>query len=157
MIRKLPVVLIALCGCMTPQLASLSEADSQSRTVENLASTKEELFTRANRWMVGKFNNAESVVQHSDKEAGVIIGKYLMFGTVEVGSYSKYADSRVFAIIEINVRDDRAKIEVRPRGQWYYAPDGVVATKTSKDDAIKSIQNLMLSFEEAMRAKKSDF
>ncbi|WP_107822016.1 DUF4468 domain-containing protein [Mangrovibacterium marinum] len=54
---------------------------SKSEQVIEVPGTKDELYVKANEWMVRSFNNAKSVIQFQDKEAGKIMGKYLLHGS----------------------------------------------------------------------------
>ena len=71
-------------------------------------------YVRANEWMVETFNNAESVIQFTDKEEGIVKGKYYITSIVPVASgyYVAGATSKINAIITIRVKDNAAKITV---------------------------------------------
>lgn len=42
--------------------------------VENINKTKEQIYIATNNWFISSFNDANSVIQLNDKEAGTIIG-----------------------------------------------------------------------------------
>ena len=98
---------IVLFSC-APSLINFTEDEHLGEIYEDVIGSHDELYLRANSWMISTFNDAESVIQHSDKEEGVIIGRYLMNGTVSAGMYGS-VDTRVYAVIDIRVRDDRAR------------------------------------------------
>jgi hypothetical protein len=120
-----------------------------SRFLKMLRGQREQLYLKANNWMIETFNDAQSVVQHNDKEEGVVIGKYLMSGTVQTSMYGS-ADSRIYAIIDIRVKDDKARIEIKPQGQWRYDSSGMTIFDYSKDDAVREMQQLAKSFHDAL-------
>jgi len=67
----------------------------------NVSGTKNENYVKANLWLVDIFNSAKSVIQFSDKEAGVIKGKYLLYyssPTQYVGEITRYATITLTAI-----------------------------------------------------------
>lgn len=81
--------------------------------VEN---SKSELYVKANTWMVESFNNAKSVIQFSDKENGIVIGKYLMksYSYTTSTNYNT-EDKEVYAIIKIQVKENATKMTVTPQ------------------------------------------
>lgn len=136
-----------------------TEQDYHKEVFEDVVGSQAELFLKANTWMVETFNNAESVIQHSDKEAGAIIGKYLMYGSLSrsSGMYATTVDTRVYAIIDIRVKDNKARIEVKPQGEWQYDESGMTQYGYSKQDAINEMKSLAESFHKALIKKESDF
>jgi hypothetical protein len=69
-------------------------------------------YVKANEFLVEKFNSSKSIIQFSDKEAGIVKGKYIMTGGE--------------AIITIKVKDSLSKITI-DTGDLFY-------TRSSKDD-----------------------
>jgi hypothetical protein len=86
---------------------------STTKIYENLNKSQSDLYVISNSWMIDTFKNAESVIQFSDKETGSIIGKYLMQGSIVRSGYLS-TDTRIFAKIDISLKDDRAKITIAP-------------------------------------------
>lgn len=79
--------------------------DNYSEIVE-ISGTKDMLYTNANLVFVDLFNNADSVVQFSDKEAGVMKGKY-------VSSFSKGLNSyKAYSTVEVSVKEGKYKISL---------------------------------------------
>lgn len=135
---------------------NFTDAESTIHVVD-VVGTKDELYLKANSWMVKIFNNAASVVQHSDKQEGVILGKYLMHGDVVGGMYGSTTDARIFAMIDIRVKDARARIEIKPLGPWKYDSSGLSIFDYSKQKAISDMQNLVKSFEIALNEEAVKF
>lgn len=69
-------IFITLTGCMTTGDV-ITEPLVFSEIIEAPGFTQVELYSKANMWLVDAFNNAKSVIQFSDKETGVIKGKYV--------------------------------------------------------------------------------
>ena len=104
------VLLLALSSCSIQQRFVQIEPISQSFEVEG---TRNDLFVKANNWMVETFNNAESVIQFSDKESGSVTGKYLLKKSVVYDGY-KADDASIFAIIKLQTKDGAARITIDP-------------------------------------------
>lgn len=82
----------------------------RSKIISVDSKTKNQLYIRANTWMVETFNNAKSVIQFSDKESGIVIGKYLMKSIIT----STTTRNDVYAIIKIQAKDGSTKITITP-------------------------------------------
>lgn len=71
---------------------------------------KNDLFVKSNLWMIDVFNDAKSVIQFSDKEAGVLKGRYLWF----YQSGGQYTPEYEFtATITIYVKDNNIRLEIQ--------------------------------------------
>ena len=83
--------------------------------------TKDELYIRANQWMIRSFKSAKSVIQFQDKEAGKIMGKYLMF-TINLDKpiLNLPITNDVYSLITISVKDNATRIDIEPRGNWAF-------------------------------------
>lgn len=124
--------------------------------------TKEELFVNANRWMISIFKDARSVIQFSDKTEGILIGKYLLYYPE---SLFYNLSPEIYAIIEINVKDGRGRISIKP-DNWSYskANYGIPywsGTQDSylydKEKAIADIDTLCEDFNKNLQSKKINF
>lgn len=144
------ILAVSLTSCFTLKNATF-EKDAFVRVYENLPGNQDDLYLKANEWMVSAFNNAESVIQHSDKEEGVLIGKYLMFGALTTGMYG--IDSRVFSIIDIRVKDGRARLSIQPDNYTYYDTQYAY----TKEKALATMEELASSFEKSLKSEKVDF
>lgn len=74
--------------------------------VENV--DKDELFVRANEWIVKSFNSSKDVIQFNDKEAGRIVCKTLT--TLSAGKGMSAAIMEIHYLITIETRDGRYRI-----------------------------------------------
>ena len=124
-----------------------------------LTSNKNDTYIRANEWMVETFNNAESVIQFSDKEAGIIKGKYRMYD-----SPSPYHDD-ISVIITVKVKDKAAKVNIDPSNStfWDYTngnsdnhTEGMI-TGFRPEDFTKAAKLIIEEFKIRMNEQKEDF
>jgi hypothetical protein len=150
------MVITMLSGCMTASTLIFPAEENHVEVFEDIDGTKDQIYLKANNWMIETFNDAESVIQHNDKQEGVIIGKYKMFGTTQTSPYGT-ADSRVYAIIDIRVKDNKARIEIKPQSKWYYDASGMSIYSYSKQDALKDMQKLAESFHQSIQKAHVEF
>lgn len=92
-------------ACASSGKLSGSVPDSFSEIVE-LSGSKDSIYTKANLVFVDLFNNAESVIQFSDKQEGVIKGKYVSI--FDLGLSTLKATSTV----EVSVKDGKYRINI---------------------------------------------
>lgn len=128
-----------ICGCAS--VISTFTADDQVSKTLDASGTKNQLYTRANEWMIAAFNSAESVIEYSDKEDGVIVGKYQIREVPFEGKAS-----RLYATITMHVKDYKVRIEVQPYGTWGYYKNGNFVPYT-KEMAVQEIQRMVDNFE----------
>ncbi len=76
--------MLILNGCasikeaFTPPLGFQAGPDSKKMSITiAVDGDKKDLFTDLNIWVIQNFQSAKTVIQYSDKEAGVISGRYL--------------------------------------------------------------------------------
>lgn len=113
---------------------------------------KNDLYVKANNWMVDTFNNAESVIQFTDKESGSITGRYLLGVPLQP---SKYGDGiKAYATIKIQVKDGAGRIMITPE-EFNYFTGNILATY-SDAEARADIDSLVNSFEKAMTIAAND-
>lgn len=119
--------------------------------------TKNELFVKANNWMLEKFNNPKSVVQFSDKEEGIVTGRYMMKEYYTWTGAQWIANGNgVFAVIKIQVKDGAAKITVDP--DQFIQGEGSLVDKNnsfSEANAILESNTLIETFETYLRTDTS--
>jgi hypothetical protein len=137
----LVIMVISFQSCAISQF----EGKDEVRIVKIEHSNLNELYVRANNWMVETFNNAESVIQFSDKESGTISGRYLL-------GYLTQNSGRVFATIKIQVKDGAAKITVSPESFQY----AVGMSYYTGIDAENDVENLLNEFEQYMLQKEDN-
>lgn len=138
----LTTIILILTSCASQQIVSKSDL-TKTEEINNINKTKNQLYIIANDWLIDSFNNAQSVIQFSDKEAGKLIGKYYMHGSIFY-IYGAAKDTRVFAKIDITLKDNYAKIKISP------ATDVVISGKTLIPKLRKQILNLTNSFKKRM-------
>ena len=102
------VVLVSLfAGCATTVNEAPEEMRSMTEVVEVPGMDKDMIYMKANEWMVDTFKSAESVIQYSDKEEGIIKGKYtftarkVLFGVGEM---------TVTTIVTIEAKEGRYRV-----------------------------------------------
>ena len=139
------VAVITLSSCALMQNIP-SEDLKQSKIIEDLKQSKTELYLKANNWMVGVFNDAENVIQFSDKDSGTLTGKYLVNGGL-IYLDGIPMDSRIFAIIKMKLKDNRANISIE-------MPTGSRATNPQIIDIKRKVSLLIIDFEESLRTNK---
>ena len=123
---------------------------TKANNVLEVSGTKNELFIKANEWMVRSFKDAKSVIQFQDKEAGKIMGKYLMH------SYST-TDTDVYSLITIEVKDNATKIDIEPIGKWFYDKSGMTIYSYSPEQAQSDIKSLLAGYETYMSKGKESW
>lgn len=118
-----------------------------------------ELYVRANNWMVKTFKSAKSVIQFSDKESGTVSGRYLFRPSpVASSTYTNSADYDLYALIQINVKDQKSKITITPEPfTTYDSPFVKDENKFTQEKAVKIIKGLITDFDNAMKSKDEDW
>jgi hypothetical protein len=149
------VTSLTLNSCGSYKAVTLESPDVKVKNVTNTAD-KNSNYIKANEWMVETFNNATSVIQFSDKEGGIVKGKYVM--KVGVVSSSPYAASTpdFYALITIRVKDSVSRIEVTPpTGMYSLISFGVELGFTPKmfDE---SAEGLISKFETRMKSETAN-
>lgn len=151
---RLLFITLLVSSCAT--MVTFSENEAVSHVFDDTPGSQDELYLKANSWMIETFNNAESVVQHNDKEQGVIIGKYLLHGSSASGLYGN-VDNRIYATIDIRLKDNKARIEIKPQGSWQYDESGMSVFSYSKQDAIADMNHLAESLHQSLLKKAIEF
>ena len=145
------ILLIALLA-LTASCASIhiGNVDPVHNLVEN-NKTKLNNYIAANEWMVESFNSAKSVIQFTDKEVGIVKGKYLLHHSpgVYVGYGVRTPDRDGFAIVTIRVKDKSADIKVTAESVPYVKSSGF--TVPSLIEYNQKIQRLVNDFIEYMK------
>ena len=141
------------CGSYQATPVSV-EPVSKSFEIEK---TKDDLYVSANNWMAETFNDAKSVIQFTDKEAGVVTGKYLLKPLYTVQGYSVVETGNgIYAIVKVQVKDGASKITVIPDDFTELKGDFVnPLMKFSKEDAITAMTTLMTSYENYLKNDSS--
>lgn len=144
-------LLIALTAVFIISCETIS--GHQTETLETYESIfesegkKDELYLKSNKWMVETFKSSKSVIQFSDKESGMLIGKYIVkpANTVTGLTGDKLTrQSEVSAIITLQLKDNRAKISIAPN-DYEVVPNAQGITP--KQDIIDRIEYLINNYE----------
>ncbi|WP_289024337.1 DUF4468 domain-containing protein [uncultured Salegentibacter sp.] len=144
------LVLFYSCGSLTPVLVN---PDPISKTF-GIRGDKNELYVKANNWMVENFNSAKSVIQFSDKEEGIVTGKYLLGSVHPDATGSPVKD--VFAVIRLQVKDEATKITITPEDYQYVTSIGVTESqKLTQGKLDTQINQLIVSYEDYMKNSTS--
>lgn len=148
------IAFVLLASCATTTAIPPEERDYQE--VFDADGSQDELYRKANTWMVNTFVSAESVIQYQDKDEGIIMGKGRAT-TPRHGIKIQYT-------LTIEVRDDRARLSVTDAS---LVPSGdAIADAILKDigwnerthaDYLVWIDALAADFETAMNEARSNF
>jgi hypothetical protein len=107
--KSLLAVSLASLACM-PLKASEPHTIAKVITVDSTMN-KEAVFVSVNSWFATRYNSSNDVIQMSDKDAGVIIGKALM--EVPAPNFSLTCSKGVLNYtIKAQCRDGRFRVEV---------------------------------------------
>lgn len=149
------LVAVSLTSCYTTKTVTFAD-DEFVKVYDDVKGDQDELFLKSNEWLVGIFTNAKSVIQHSDKEDGVIIGKYLLSSIPYTSMWTgTTSSSDVYAIIDIRVKDNKARLAIKPN-DYAYLTDGMNSGFT-KEDAMNAMELLAGDFHQALKKQSVDF
>lgn len=152
--KKAIIFLLILTSCATIKEVQVNEP--YSRVYENLNGNQSQLFVKANDWMVKTFNNASSVIQYSDKTEGVIIGKYLLSNQLTVNEYGTF-DNRVYAKLNIQIKDGKAKLTVQILNSWKYDDSGFTIYNYSPEQAKRDVEALSESLKVSLNSNNDNW
>ena len=148
------IALLALtASCGTSKFYSSTPATVE--IVETIFNANDN-YIRANEWMVENFNNAESVIQFSDKENGIVKGKYYITKITPVGAgfYVPEMATTINALITVKVKDSAAKITIDGSSNKYSTYMGNGYTPVQFDNQANA---LIMSFKNRMNEKMDNF
>lgn len=159
--KKLLLLLVLVCtmtSCGVTKRFTYPALPAIKKSIE-LTTNKNFNYIRANEWMVEHFVSAKEVVQFSDKEAGIVKGKYLLKkGTYTPGVHVGYGITTEpastpahYAIVTVRVKDSAAVIEIIPSSEEFmtYVSRGKEQGFSPTQAAIK-IKLLMFDFSQRM-------
>jgi hypothetical protein len=142
--------ILSLLSCVTTKPIMLSYEDYTAEKEIQSNRSKNDLFTMANSWMVEKFISSTDVIQYSDKEAGIIKGRFLLAGSLKDiwnGFSYNQIDTRAFAIITVQVKDSVTKITVSPQGHGtYYSSAHNTKSFPSANSVKMKVDNLIMDY-----------
>ncbi|HLW21140.1 MAG TPA: DUF4468 domain-containing protein [Cyclobacteriaceae bacterium] len=117
----LPILAVTflLCSCATGKIVNM-EDDPYVEYFGELEAPQDQLFVSTNKWMIKVFKDARNIIQYSDKEQGVIMGKYLLSEDVffQGNLIGPVLNIQINAIIDIRLRDNNARFSITPLGNW---------------------------------------
>ena len=142
----LSIIVLQSCGTTKPVVI-----EPVVKVVKIEGKSQKELYIRANTWMVETFKNADSVIQFSDKENGIVTGKYLLSTLGLEGSGMSAKQKNVFALIKIQVKDGASKITISPDSFMQYMNKNYTKAKAQID-----IESLILDFEKSIKETESN-
>ena len=107
--RFLKFGLVALVGLLfISSCASLMPPPEEMKTYEAIINlenmSKDEIFVKSNSWFVEHFVSAESVIQYSDKDAGKIMGKYVLT------EYLALVPHHFKSLMSIDIKDHKVRV-----------------------------------------------
>lgn len=126
------IVFIHSCGIYTPKYYDAEPKSFELEIKEN----KKHLFVKSNNWMVQYFNSPESVIQYSDKEYGVINGKYNYLLNSSMGN-KQYE----YIHLRIDARKNKVRLIVDPLPIRYGDDYYLSQIKTKVDEVLIEISN----------------
>ena len=100
------ILIILITGCSTTTMAPLQTAPEYSEVVYVYGLGADEIFTRVNLFYVSAFKNPESVIEYSDKDAGVVAGKY----ATEMKNPGALEEVLLFSILTVEVKDGKYRV-----------------------------------------------
>lgn len=107
-------------SCVTTYPFTTGFPDPIFERVVETTHSKDNAFVIANSWLVEKMKSAEDVIQFSDKESGIIKGKfYFRYEVTKAtsGGFSSTGIVKVEGLITLNFKDNKARIEIRVAGE----------------------------------------
>jgi len=142
------LISVALVMSLFGSCATMVGSDltpDQARVVEIVECPgidKDRLFVLANTWAVDAFVSAESVIQYSDKEAGIVKGKYII-SFIEWGFFGS-DPHKVSSTLLIEVKDGAARITI-------VTYDPTISEASFNKHCLPEYHNLIASFRKAMQ------
>ena len=134
-------IYVLVSSCAVPK--TLVRLEPTYHIIESDLS-RDELFVNANIWLVESFKSAKDVIQFSDKEAGIVMGKYLL--SLPYFDDDQLNPQGISALIKLQVKEGATRITiipeafVEPSGDMYYnAP-------YDREDVQNSINLLIQSY-----------
>ena len=148
-------IITVFMSCGTMSVVSIPTPEPAIKNIET-ETDKNSNFIKANEWIVQNFNDAKSVIQFKDKEAGIIKGKYLMKdGFVSTSPYIQSTPT-FFSILTIRVRDNLVRIEVNAPSRMYSLKSMGGELGFTKELFLAKANRLISEFEVYMKKKSSN-
>lgn len=126
-------------------------------TFEIQGQEKELLFAKANTWFALAFQNSKNVIQYSDKETGVITGRFAILPQTTRNGYGIQQDNSIYSGIHVRLKDNGAKIVVSPDNFTEVHSSLNESYRFTKESAITKSQKLINSFKAYLEQPVDDF
>ena len=152
--KKLNILLVLGLALLLMSCATVkpSEVKGATKVVEVSGASKDEIFVRASCWMEETFNASKIVTQYSDKEAGIIKGKYV------IDFPQLTAQGLCDATITIECKDEKCRLIIDDpydfRVRDAYSTSIVNMTQKGFDTVVENISFLCESFEKYVKEKQ---
>lgn len=117
---------------------------------------RDDLFVNANIWLVESFNSAKDVIQFSDKEAGIVMGKYLLQTPTFSSSGTNPNPEGIYALIKLQVKDGTTRITIVPESFFELQKSIYLGETFSRQDVQNQINALIQSYTGFVRYDKSN-
>ena len=145
--------LLLLSGCGITSIPV--KLESTTHIIEK-NQEKEELFISANIWLVESFKSAKDVIQFSDKEAGIVMGKYMLQPPYYIGDSSNPNPNGVTALIKIQTKDGATRITVVPEAFREFESAMRPDLSYTREIAQQQINRLIQSYTSFVRYDQSN-
>jgi hypothetical protein len=105
-----------------------------TKVVELPGMTKDQIFSAAQNYFAYRYKDAQSVIQKSDKDEGVIIGKGLFLDVYSAMDFSATNYFSVWHLLRIDAKDGKMRViltltdyykKSKSSGQWFYETDRI--------------------------------
>jgi hypothetical protein len=153
-------VILTSCATMTANDLPTDKA-KVAKVISAPDLSKDQLFALANSWAVDSFTSANSVIEYSDKEAGIIKGKYTS------GYFEGVYTFSLRSTITIEVKDGASRITISDSyyratsglGQSYYNTEyyPMRSAESFEKNCLPKYNELIKSFESAIQKPVATF
>lgn len=144
---KLPLIFmlsIILTSCKSLTTVYPKSDFTNEKVIENIPGSTDDIYIKANDWMVSTFANSKSVIEFSDKESGTILGKYFIYEALSNDKFIK---------IDVRIKDNSSKIKIEP-----FEDVIVYNYKDKAVDILKSkIENIIADYESFMKSNSTEW
>jgi len=155
------VALILVVSCATG--FDNSPIEDVVSVVEVSGVSSADLFVKSNSWMVDAFKNSESVIQFSDKEAGVIKGKFIL-NNMPIGAMG--VKGTIESTITIETKEGKARISLSYNnaytdmvmyGKYYKKDMGTAINPDGRKQYFAACDGMIASFTAAIKSENASW
>ncbi|TBW28283.1 DUF4468 domain-containing protein [Gramella sp. KN1008] len=155
--RKLVLITVIMFFCSCGVKYVPVSVQPIEETFEIKDQEKDLLFAKANTWFALAFQNSKNVIQYSDKETGVITGRFAILPQVSRNGYGIQQDNSIYSGIHVRLKDNGAKIVVSPDNFTEVHSSLNESYRFTKESAIAKSQELINSFVTYLKQPVDDF